>query len=601
MQKNFYPSSSDQNIEYLNSELQQLRQINRHLETICKIACLGYWEYDCVSKKVSWSAEVFRITEFTSEAGVPCLSNLSNIIHTNDRALIASLINSIQNPGQNKNHPNSIDIVIQIFPVNSKLPKFINIKANLLHNAAGQLIKLYGTVIDITSCKTFQNELRYRSFFDSLTRLPNRAFFLEHLKLSAERANRDTAYQFAILYLDIDDFKEVNDTLGHAVGDQLLTEVARRLENAIRLGDIVSRIGGDEFAILLEKNSQNEAAIAVASRIQATVTEPFTISSSRLLITVSIGVAFYPPEECKSHSETAVLENADIAMYQAKCEGPNNIKIFQSAMRTERTGQIELKAGLYQALEQDEFVLYYQPLVHFPTQSLTGFETLVRWRHPQRGLLTPMEFLPVVRASHLMPRLESWIFKQACRQLSRWNQQFFLSSTFHLNINISPDFITSASFINKLRSALNETAVVPNQLCIELTEHTFIGRGSKVKNLLQALKNEGIRLALDDFGTGYSSLSYLHRLPIDIIKIDQSFIQSFGQESSLMGITSGIVSLAKQLNLGTAAEGIETSEQLKLVKELGCDYGQGYLFSRAVPATEAERLIANSQIIENQL
>ena len=455
------------------------------------------------------------------------------------------------------------------------------------------------TLVIINDLKNMQKDLQRQAFFDPLTQLPNRAFFLENLKLQTGRVSRDTSCQFAILYLDIDGFKEINDTLGHAAGDLLLIESAKRLDHTIRPGDIVARLGGDEFAILLENTAHVELAIEIASRIQAAISAPVTITGSQLSISTSIGIAVYDPNN-RWDSETAILENADIAMYKAKRKGPGNTEIFRAFMRDERLDQVELKTGLGQAFEEDEFVLYYQPLINFASKSLIGFEALVRWQHPQRGLLSPLEFLPIVQTSHLMPALESWIVKQACYQLHQWHQQFALSKEFHLNINISPEFIQHSSFINNLHLILSESEVNPEQICFELTEKSFIGKSSSVDSILLTIKKLKIDIALDDFGTGYSSLSYLHRLPIDVIKIDQSFIQSLDKESSIMSITKGIVSLARQLGLGVTAEGIETLEQLRQVETLCCDDAQGYFFSHPLPVEEAGKLIDNPELLERK-
>ncbi|NES04872.1 MAG: EAL domain-containing protein [Okeania sp. SIO2F4] len=454
------------------------------------------------------------------------------------------------------------------------------------------------TLVIVNDLKKIQNDLQRQAFFDTLTELANRAFFLETLKLSIARISRDTSYQFALLYLDIDGFKEVNDTLGHAAGDQLLVEVAERLNNTVRPGDIISRLGGDEFAILLAKTAGSEVVMEVASRIQSAIAAPLTIGTSQLSITVSIGIAFYAPDY-QWQSDTVILENADIAMYEAKHQGPGNIALFHPSMRSKRESQAELKASLYQALEQEEFVLYYQPLIDFSSQSLKGFEALIRWQHPQRGLLAPIEFLPVVATSHLMPALENWIFKEACHQMSQWNQEFDFNKAFKMNINISPDFLLHPNFINNVNLAISESGVNPEQICLELTENSFIGHSSDVETLLLTIKRLGISIALDDFGTGYSSLSYLHRLPIDKIKIDQSFVQSFDSSSSLVGITRGIISLARQLELNVTAEGVETLEQFRQVQEFGCDNAQGYFFSHPVPGVEAKQLIENPEFWEN--
>ncbi|MGF1521690.1 MAG: EAL domain-containing protein [Leptolyngbyaceae cyanobacterium] len=563
----------------------QLQQVMQRLEQVQHMAHIGDWKYDVRQKAMDWSTEVFHIVEIEPETEIPSFSELIRLVHNEDRPLLIDAFNC-------SSSQNTAALDIRIYPQKSTTPKHVHITYQMCHNAAGELMALCGTVMDITERRSAQEALQHQAVFDSLTQLPNRAFFLQHLRLSMGRASRDSAYKFAVLYLDVDGFKEVNDTLGHAAGDQLLMTIAQRLDEVVRPGDIVSRLGGDEFAILLEKTTQIETALAIAFRIQTVVTEPISITASSISTTVSIGVAFNFPSDYME-SETAILENADIAMYQAKRKGPGNVELFRPFMRAERVDQVELKVGLHRALEQDEFVLHYQPLVQIPSQSLMGFEALVRWHHPQRGLLSPMDFLPIVRASHLMPVLEAWILKKACQQVSHWSQQFNLSPGLQLNINISPDFLKHPTFIPKLCSALSEAAINPEQICLELTEESFIGYGNIVDTLLLDIKKLGVKIALDDFGTGYSSLSYLHRLPIDVVKIDQSFVQSLGTDSSLLGITQGIVGLTQQLELQVTAEGVETSEQLRLIQEFGCNYTQGYFFAHPIPAEEAGQLIAN--------
>lgn len=488
---------------------------------------------------------------------------------------------------------------IRIYPREKNTLRHIHIIACCSSPEYGQSVPLFGTIMDITEQKQLQEDLQRQVFFDPLTQLSNRAFFLEHLKMAVGRTSRDALRKFTVLYLDVDDFKDINDTLGHATGDELLTIIAQRLEDSTRPGDIVSRLGGDEFAILLERSDRSEIAMEVAFRIQSIISKPIPLSSTQLSVTISIGIAFHPPET-PYKSVTTVLENADIAMYQAKHRGPGNIELFSSAMRSERFNHLDLKSSIQQAIEQEQFVLHYQPLVNLSLRSLMGFEVLVRWRHPQRGLLAPLDFLPIAQDSHLMPKLENYIIQQACQQLSYWQQEFDLSPSFRLHVNISPDFLKHPSFIKNLRVVLNESAIQTQYLCLELTENSFIGYSSLVESLMMELKKLGVSISLDDFGTGYSSLSYLHRLPIDLIKIDQSFIQSLGTDSSLMSITKGISDLARQIGIEVIAEGIETAEQLKCLQNFDCPYGQGYWFSHPVPPDAAEQILENSQFLDNK-
>lgn len=604
-------------ITHIKQSEERLQNTTQRLEYAQKIAHIGDWEYDLATDQMLWSAETFRITGFDPAEGEPSLKEIFNMIHEDDRLEVTNLLSQLPHKQPQKDsvdrlvpssretqsfEKSSINLDIRIYPRGENTLCHVHIIACLSSQMHGRSALWFGTVMDITGRKQLQENLQRQVFVDSLTQLTNRAFFLENLKLAMGRVSRDPSQQFAVLYLDVDDFKDINDTLGHATGDELLTIIAQRLERATRPGDIVSRLGGDEFAILLERSEHSEIAMETALRIQSVISKPMPLSSSQLSVTTSIGIACYLPET-PWKSETTVLENADIAMYQAKRQGPGNVELFRPAMRSKRLNHLDLKVGIQQALEQDQFVLYYQPLVDLvdlSPRSLIGFEVLVRWQHPKRGLLAPLEFLPIAQASHLMPGLETWIVKQACQQLSHWQQTFVLSPDFRLHVNISPDFLKHPSFLNNLRVTIGESAIHTQHLCLELTENSFISYGSVVDNLMVALKELGVSISLDDFGTGYSSLSYLHRLPIDLIKIDQSFIQSLGTESSLMSITKGITDLARQLGLKVIAEGIETAEQLKCLQSFECPYGQGYWFSHPVPPEAAEQILKNPQLLNNK-
>ncbi|MGA1131964.1 MAG: EAL domain-containing protein [Prochlorotrichaceae cyanobacterium] len=561
----------------------ELQRLTQRLTQAQKIAHIGDWEYDAAQGAFTWSDEMFRIMGCDPNEGIPSIPELMTMVHPNDRGLLTNLLDS------DFSEKDNFEIDLLIYPQGSPTERFIKVLGRIVSNASTHI---YGTVMDITMRRQAEANLEHQAFFDPLTQLPNRAFFLQHLKLAIGRVSRDTSCQFAVLYLDLDRFKEINDTLGHAAGDQLLEAIARRIENVLRPGDIVSRLGGDEFVVLLEKTSHPELALEVAHRIQSVISEPLLLASTQISATSSIGIAFYDPDDAWK-SETAVLENADIAMYQAKAKGLGNVALFNASMRTQRLDQMILKTEIVQGLEQNEFVLFYQPLINLNSSALAGFEVLVRWQHPQRGLLIPINFLPMTQSAGLMPGLESWVLKQACWQCRQWQQQFELNTAFQININISSIFLKHSNFLHNLDFALSDSGVNPRHICLEITENAFIDRYSQVDTILQSVKRFGLQLALDDFGTGYSSLSYLHQLPIDIVKIDQSFVQCIQAESSAVKMTQGIVSLARQLELEVIAEGIETERQRQFMRSLSCDYGQGYLFSHPVVVAEAEQFIQN--------
>jgi diguanylate cyclase (GGDEF)-like protein/PAS domain S-box-containing protein len=430
-----------------------------------------------------------------------------------------------------------------------------------------------------------EQELLHNAFHDALTELPNRALFMNRLQHAANYEKRHEHYQFAVLFLDLDGFKLINDSLGHLVGDQLLLLIAQRLISCLRPTDTVARLGGDEFTILLEDIQHINETLQVVDRIQATLKMPFAIGEQEVFITASIGIAlsttgYHQPEE--------LLRNADIAMYQAKVQGKAQSRVFNIAMHTQAMTRLQQETELHQAIERQEFRIHYQPIVSLATGRISGFEALIRWQHPQRGLLWPEEFFSIAEETGLIAAISQGVLREACRQFFIWQQQHSLQPDVTLSVNLSNQQFTQPHLVEQVDQILQETGLAAHHLTLEITEGMLMDRGESVATILSQLKTLGIQLSIDDFGTGYSSLGRLACFPINLLKIDRSFISKMSIDQKSSEIVETIVTLAHKLSIAVVAEGVETVEQLAQLQRLGCEHGQGYFFSQPL---ESEVLI----------
>ena len=453
--------------------------------------------------------------------------------------------------------------------------------------------------VDITERKQNEEALRKRAFYDPLTELPNRDLLIERLKHAIHRSERQDSPLFAVLFLDLDGFKEINDSMGHLVGDRLLIFVAEKLQECIRPGDTVSRLGGDEFAVLLEQIDSEQHAMAIAARIHRELSAPVKIEGKRVFTSTSIGIALYAPSLCDSENASKLLENADMAMYRAKEVGPGHTRVYTPGMRSEAEALVEIKTELREALEREEFIMHYQPIIDLQTGRLNGLEALVRWERPDRGLISPGKFLPIAQRSNMLTTLERWILKQTCTQFQQWLEQIDKDNSISVSVNISAENLSDRSFVAYVSSVLKETKLAPHRLILELTESSLVENAGLTSRIIASLQSMGIRIALDDFGTGYSSLSHLYRFHLDTIKIDRSFISQVQKGQDLSKIVRGIIYTAKQLDLNVTAEGIETTEQLNFLHPLGCQFGQGFLFAKPLCASEIAELICSNPVWEN--
>ena len=426
-----------------------------------------------------------------------------------------------------------------------------------------------------------KDHFRHAAFHDALTNLPNRTLLTENLKFVIERAKNQEDYQFAVLFLDLDRFKNVNDSLGHSIGDQLLIAMARRLESCIREADIVARLGGDEFAILLDGIPNGTEATNMAHRIQQKLSSPFNLSGHEVFTSTSIGIAL--SSTGYDHPE-AMLRDADTAMYRAKAQGKACYEVFDKGMHTHAVYLLQMENDLRRALDREEFRVYYQPIVSLENGNLAGFEALIRWQHPERGFVNPSDFIPLAEDTGLIVPIGLWILRKACQQLCQWQWQSAANRNLFMSVNLSSKQVSQPDLVAQIRGVLEETNVDAKHLKLELTESAVMHNADMAARLLKRLKALGVQLSIDDFGTGYSSLGYLHNFPVNTLKIDRSFIGRIGEAAENIEIVRTIVSLAENMGMDVVAEGVETLSQLTQLRKLNCIYGQGYLFSRPVDA-----------------
>jgi len=454
-----------------------------------------------------------------------------------------------------------------------------------LRGPAGEITGTVGVAFDVTERRRAEERTRAAGLHDDLTDLPNRTLFIDRLAHALERARRRSD-PFALLLLDLDRFKNVNDSLGHGAGDRLLAAAARRVCDAVRPGDTVARLGGDEFAILLEDIAGPADPVRVAERIQYELAAPFELEGDEVVTAASIGIVLGGRDD---HRPEDVVRDAEIAMYRAKALGRGRHQVFDPSMHAHAVAILRTEMELRRALERGEFRLHYQPIVSIAGGRVAAFEALVRWAHPRRGLILPAEFLPLAEEMGLMIPLGRWVLREGCRQMAAW-----AGRDFHLSLNICGRQLLQSDLVSQIGQAARATGVALERLDLEVTEDVLMKDGEAAGRVLSDLKALALKVSIDDFGTGQSSLSLLHRLPIDTLKIDRSFVGEMPRRRQNREIVRTIVALGHNLGMRVVAEGVETAEQLRDLRELGCDYAQGFLFSPAVDAKAAEALMGDA-------
>lgn len=438
---------------------------------------------------------------------------------------------------------------------------------------------------------------RHAAYHDALTGLPNRNFFIETLKTLLQDSRDDTEKNFAVLFLDLKSFKTINDSLGHSMGDRLIKKVGKRLSGLVREDDMVGRFSGDKFGIILTDLLSKEEATGFADRLAKRLSEPYTLDGRQVFTSAKIGIAYgnskYPEAE-------DILRDADIAMYYAK-DNEENYVIFDQKMHIRAVTRLQLETDLRFAIERNEFELFYQPIIDLNDASLTGFEALVRWNHPQRGMVPPNEFIPISESTGLIIPMTVQILHSACSQIVEWQGKFPGTKPISIAVNLSGKHFGHPALVEQIKTLISETGIDPKFLKLELTESAVMENAETAILMLKQIKETGVQISIDDFGTGYSSLSYLHRFPIDLLKVDRSFVGAMEENTENGEIVRTVIALAKALKLKVVAEGIESVHQFHQLRILGCEYGQGYLFSKPLPVTDIEKLLTDKTRWQNIL
>ncbi|HEV7803500.1 MAG TPA: EAL domain-containing protein [Burkholderiales bacterium] len=578
-----------------NRAFVDLTQSQARLINAQRIAQLGHWEWDLVSDKVECSGEIYRILGLNPAHYSPTSLSLVDIVHPDDRSALRDALQATLRCKA----PLNLDV--RIVQPDGTI-RIVHQQGEVSYDANGKPVHMQGTVQDITERKNAAEQIRQLALYDSLTGLPNRYLFKEQLSLAVASARR-TDQVLVMLSLDLDRFKRVNDTLGHEGGDMLLKEAANRLGKSLRTTDYVARDdadvidhsvgrpGGDEFTVLLPVKRPQDGA-KVARRILDALSQPFTLGANDIVVSASIGIAIYPLDGSDADS---LLRNADTAMHFAKDQGKNNCQYYNGTMNASAVERLSLESKLHHALERDEFSLFYQPKIDVKTHRVVGAEALIRWRHPELGLVSPAEFIPLAEETGLIIPIGEWVLRTACAQIREWQQAGL--APVPIAVNISPKQFHQQNIAEVVMRALREHDVDPTLLDIEITESTAMRNAEATSATLRDLKALGVRIAIDDFGTGYSSLSYLKRFPIDSLKIDRSFVTGLPGDQDDASIAQAVITMAHALRLKVVAEGVETEAQQVFLAAHDCDEMQGFYFSRPLPVEQCTELLRDQSTL----
>jgi len=566
---------------------QLLRQTEQHYRRLVELGPLiTYIEaHDEVNTAMYYSPQVEEVLGYTFEDFTANPMLWESLIHPDDAERVIA-----ENEATNETHGRfSVEYRHQ-----TRDGRYVWIRddAVLIEDDDGQPLYWQGTKIDISEQKRLEGELSYQAFHDALTGLPNRALFVDRLDHAIARTGRE-ARTLAVLFLDMDAFKVINDSLGHEVGDELLVAFGERLNSTIRPGDTVARLGGDEFTILLENLASPDEAVGVADRVAEVLRTPFRLAGNDVVVSASVGITIRKPG---GGSATDLLRQADMAMYAAKEAGRAGFQLFEERMDAQALDRLRLERDLRLALEREEFIVYYQPIIHLESGAITEVEALVRWEHPVREIVSPGEFIPLAEATGLILPLGEWVLREACRQISSWQESEPTGSPIVLSVNLSARQFQQPHLPQTIAGILLESGFPAAQLKLEITESLAMVDAVSSIATMRELKALGIALAIDDFGTGYSSLAFLQQFPVDVLKIDRSFISGLATSDDSSAIVRSIIAIAQSLSLSVTAEGIETHAQMAVLTALGCDRSQGYLFAKPMPAEQFVLLLVDHRL-----
>jgi diguanylate cyclase (GGDEF)-like protein/PAS domain S-box-containing protein len=467
---------------------------------------------------------------------------------------------------------------------------WVYIQATSLHSKDGTLLGFLGSVSDISELKKAQIQMENLAFYDPLTGLANRRLFKNRLAKAVKSVQRSDK-SIALLFLDLDQFKRINDTLGHDVGDSLLQEIARRLDHNVRENDTVSRIGGDEFTILLTDVNNTKDVHIVAEKILHSLSRPFMLNGQEIISTVSIGITMTPEDSIEPNT---LMKNADLAMYRAKELGRNNFQFFSEDMNTAILHNLEIEKELNLAIKRNQFVLMYQPKIRIADNKITGVESLVRWRHPEKGMIPPDDFIPIAEETGQIIKIGAWVLEHSCHEMGSLIREGLMPHDSKVAVNLSAKQFSDPDLLQTVLNIIAQSKIDPLNLELEITESIIMDDVEAAINIMETIKSKGIHLAIDDFGTGYSSLAYLKRFPIDVLKVDRSFVKDIPEDKTDMAITSAVIAMAHKLSMKVVAEGIETQEQLDFLRENNCDDGQGYLLSRPLTLPQLHHFLVSN-------
>ena len=562
---------------------EQLQESETRYALAAKGANDGLWDWDLVTGDVYYSPRWMEILGIESDDKLlPCKNCWLERIHPDDRDTVSTELEahlkcettSFRNEHRIKHTDGTY--------------RWVLIRGMAVSDNGGKAVRIAGSMSDITERKSAEEKLAHDAVHDALTGLPNRKKLMERLARSIKRIKHNSNYGFAVLFIDLDRFKTINDSLGHQAGDELLLIITEKLGELVRPSDMVARLGGDEFVIVLENVRSKEKVSQIAERILTCLQKPNEISGQQIYSSASIGVVLASPAYDQPDD---LVRDADIAMYRSKVKGKGRFEIYDSKMRSSAVSLLQMEMDLRRAIDRDEFTLNYQPIVSLDSEKIVGFEALIRWHHPTLGNIPPDDFIPVAEETGLILPIGNWVLREACSQMQQWRENYSLANSLIVNVNLSARQLEQKDLVKQIARILKDTKLDPACLKLEITESVIMKNAEETITKVRKLREMGVLLSIDDFGTGYSSLSYLHRFPIDTLKVDRSFVNLIGAEGEHSEIIQTIITLAFNLGMDVVAEGVETAEQLEFLRHVNCSYGQGYFYSRPVTNLLAAEMI----------